>query len=348
MALKRRTSQLKRLNKRPKHATRFGVKSRRTPARRSRAPRKRARAARKVPATVKKYVRNVLDKRIPDKTFIMHHSIFHNSGVSDADIRPLIGGTGGHVHVQNVGINIGQCVLASAGHPTNAHFDSFWPRRGIRLKSLQIKGSLTLPTDWFQKGTGYNYIKAHIWVFELRKMAKQFGGTADISSDDLFLRRDELNGQGEVQAFKDQWEGASPTGFTGAQIDDNLVWNSRKYRLLAHRRLDLTGGISSLQVSQADGTDIPGSGQSHGCTRPFDMKKNFSINVKHPGYIKIAPHDMALQGNLGPDATNMACEYYPCMAIGYIRDGGVDVLDTMVHADYYVRARVEPPAQLSK
>lgn len=348
MALKRRTSQLKRLNKRPKQATRFGVKSRRTPARRSRVPRKRARSTKKVSRTVKKYVRNVLDRRIPDKTFIHHRSVNHNSGVSDADIYPLIGGTGGHSNVQNVGINIGQCMLASSGHPVDTHFDTFWPRRGIRLKSLDIKGSLNLPSDWFEKGTGYSYIKAHIWVFELRKMAKRYGADGDISSSDLFLKRDELNGNGEVQIYKNQWSGASPHAWVGDADSENLIWNSKKYRLLAHRRLDLTGGISTLQVSQVDGTDVALSGQSHGATRPFDMKKNFSIKVPHPSYLKIPPFDQQTQENLAPNVVNMSCEFYPCIAIGYFRDGGVDIMDTMVHADYYVRARVEPPAQLSK
>ena len=44
---------------------------------------------------------------------------------------------------------------------------------------------------------------------------------------------------------------------------------------------------------------------------------------------------------------NTAPEFQPFIAIGYQREGGIDVIDAMLEARYTVDCRVEPPASLS-
>ena len=51
-------------------------------------------------------------------------------------------------------------------------------------------------------------------------------------------------------------------------------------------------------------------------------------------------HNIDVEDNTAPD-------FQPMVAIGYQREGGVDTIDTMLHARYTVDVRVEPPAGLA-
>lgn len=90
------------------------------------------------------------------------------------------------------GINVPQCITA-LGEELNSvqdykldqHF-----RKGCRLKHLSVKGVLSLPTDWFLKGTGYSYLIAHIWIFCLKKST---GRQDRVTADDLFVNDNEVN-----------------------------------------------------------------------------------------------------------------------------------------------------------
>lgn len=294
--------------------------------------------ARPVPLSTKAYVARKLDAKIPDRTFIKRYTYTSNSGITDADIVPTFG-----VFATHYGLNIAQCVVHSAGqdHGNSMTYDQAVPR-GLRLKSLQVTGQLRLPTDWGLKGTGYSYLTAYIFVFILRPKVRQISSV--VSYDDLFIQPDEVNSLGQSQHIKDQDLGGTPTYWAGTHSDSMMRFNNRKYKLLGMRKVFLTGGVTNLQISQVDGSDVPGTGSTHGFSMPQHMKKNFSINIKCPKYIR---WDQNVVHNSGVENHNHTPDFNPHIAIGYIREGGTDSLDTMLSCDYFVKCRVEPPAMFS-
>lgn len=322
--------------------SRVGVgSSKKTYKRASKSAKEKALAkarARPVPISTKAYVARKLDAKIPDRTFTKRYTYNSNSGITDADIVPTFG-----VFATHYGTNIAQCVVHTAGqdHGNSMTYDQAFPK-GLRLKSIQVTGQLRLPQDWFLKGTGYSYLTAYIFVFILRPKVRQV--TSVIAYDDLFVHADELNSLGQAAHNKDQSLGGTATYWAGTHSDSMLKFNTRKYKLLGMRKIFLTGGTSAIQVSQVDGTDVPLSGNSHGASMPQHMKKNFNINIKCPKYIH---WDQSLVHNRGVENHNETPDFNPHVAIGYIREGGVDVADTMLSCDYYIKTRVEPPASFS-
>ena len=296
-----------------------------------------ARRRKSVPAATKDYVERKLDRRIPDKTFRMRRDYFTNSGLTNGDLYPLLG-LDANVSGHN-GINIPQCITA-LGEELNSvqdykldqHF-----RKGIRLKHLSVKGVLSLPIDWFLKGTGYSYLIAHIWIFCLKKTT---GRQDRVSSSDLFVNDNEVN-NGRLDRTVDNALGGASTGFTGSWSDQHLRWNSQRYKLLASRKVLLSGGTSNITQDDFFGTTLPagfGTG-SHGASNPRGMRKEFNIRVPCPKFLK---WDMNEHHDSSVD-DNRAAEFMPYMAIGYSREGGADTVDTMLHARYTTTVRVEPP-----
>ena len=107
-------------------------------------------APKKVAPVVKRYIEKKLDARIPDQTFTQRRDYYTNSGITNADLYPLLGYSGTSQHF---GINIPHNLVrpseddGSLNSTLDQHF-----ARGVRLKSLRIKGELSLPSDWFVKG----------------------------------------------------------------------------------------------------------------------------------------------------------------------------------------------------
>ena len=300
----------------------------------------RRRVTPKVSVATKRYVAKKLDARIPDVNLTMRHDYFTNSGVTNADLYPLLGynGTSG----QN-GINVAQCLVrpneddGSLNSTLDQHFS-----RGVRLKSIRVKGELSLPADWFLKGTGYSYLRAHIWIFE-RKPTK--GYQTALNASDLFVKKNEVDSDGKMSLSGNNQIQGQADSFVGHWSDSLLRWNSDKYKLLAHRELFMTGGTTAITDEDFFGTTLPagfGTG-SHGASMPQHMRKKFSINVKCPKYLK---WDMNAHYQEDVDA-NTAPEFQPFIAIGYQREGDIDVIDSMLEARYTVDVRVEPPASLA-
>ena len=309
-------------------------------ARAAKAAKARKAPSKKVAPSVKRYVEKKLDARVPDKTFTQRRDYFTNSGVTNADLYPLLGYSGTSQHY---GINIPHNLVRPTEDDgsTNATLDMNFSR-GVRLKSLRIKGELALPSDWFLKGTGYSYLRAHIWVFE-RKRTK--GHQTALQSSDMFIKKNEVGSNGSTSLDGNNTIQGQPDNWVGAWADSLLRWNSSKYKLLAHREMLMFGGTSSITDEDFFGTTLPagfGTG-SHGASMPQYMRRKFSINVPCPKYLK---WDMNQYYNNDVD-DNTAPEFQPFIAIGYQREGGVDVLDSMLEANYTVDCRVEPPTSLS-
>lgn len=294
----------------------------------------------KVSVATKQYVAKKLDARIPDVSFTQRRDYFTNSGITNADLYPLLGYSGTSQHF---GINIPHnLVRPSEDDGTlNSTLDQHFTR-GVRLKSLRIKGELSLPSDWFLKGTGYSYLRAHIWVFERKRMK---GHQSSLSASDLFVKKNEVGSNGSSGLASNNAIQGQTTAWDGSWADSLLRWNSDRYKLLTHRELFMTGGTTAITDEDFFGTTLPagfGTG-SHGASMPQHMRKKFSINVPCPKYLK---WDMNQYFNNDVD-DNTAPEFQPFIAIGYQREGGIDVIDAMLEARYTVDCRVEPPASLS-
>ena len=223
-----------------------------------------------------------MDARVPDQTFTQRRDYFTNSGVTNADLYPLLGYSGTS---QQYGINIPHNLVRYTEDDGNtaATLDSYFSR-GVRLKSLRIKGELSLPPDWFLKGTGYSYLRAHIWVFERKRMK---GHQSSLNSSDLFVKKNEVASNGSTSLAANNTIQGQPDSWVGSWADSLLRWNSEKYKLLAHRELFMTGGTTAITDEDFFGTTLPagfGTG-SHGASMPQHMRKKFSINVPCPKYL---------------------------------------------------------------
>lgn len=238
------------------------------------------------------------------------------------------------------GINVPQCITA-LGEELNSvqdykldqHF-----RKGCRLKHLSVKGVLSLPTDWFLKGTGYSYLIAHIWIFCLKKST---GRQDRVTADDLFVNDNEVNNTyGRLDRTVDNALGGSTTGFTGGWADQHLRWNSQRYKLLASRKVLLSGGTSNITHEDFFGTHYPlGLEQAPtepptpaACARNLISRSLALSSLRDMNEF----HDASVDDNKVP-------EFMPYMAIGYTREGGTDTVDTMLHTRYTTTVRVEPP-----
>jgi len=293
----------------------------------------------KVAPSVKKYVNSQLDRKIPDKTFTMIHNYYTNSGITNADLYPTLG-----YNNSKYGINVPQCLCrlaeddGSLAVTLDQHFS-----KGVRLKSIRVSGELSLPSDWFLKGTGYSYLVAHVYIF-CRKPSRHF--QMGLSASDMFVKKNEVDATtGALADGKDNNIQGTADNFSGAWEDSTNRWNSQRYKLLAHKKIMLTGGTSNITNEEVLGNSLPlgwGTG-SHGASMPQHMRKKFSCNLKCPKYLR---WDMNQFHNIDVDQ-NTAPDFQPMIAIGYQREGGVDSTDTMLHARYTVDVRVEPPPGLA-
>lgn len=293
---------------------------------------KLAKAAKRIRrAGFKKKVLDVVNSQLSNKPFFIErrHQYQSNSGIGAADFIPVFGSAGGNPAGALIPETIARAQEGDTNIGTRTYADVVG--NGVELTSINISGYVKLNESWKTKaglanGDGYDYCDVYFLVCTNK----------DIRQNPPDPSKLLVNRSAQFPAGKYFHNTPITTGFDGSLTHQTFQWNRHHLGVLAVYKWRLYYGAAP-NITRTDPVTGAVYTRTTGCTAPGSSIKHFNFNIKHPKRLywqNAQRDDLADSGDQRPE------NFIPWIAVGYVRNGGIDAADTLLDLNYVVKTGI--------